>query len=193
MLSISIVSRAELQAWIQLDWFVTLLLDYLPNLAPTVPRSHTARLLAKLLQLEVRLHDFRQAWCVDQCTFVWHCDVTLVCRQPLFVLFKHFAKIDIDPCVFLRWLRVQLARQALDHSVLFCLVLARRGLAIHRRQVHLIQRICGDIPIKVLVVLLGQAIHYLTTALRPGQLHVVVLFGLFNRLIFIETLSLLIL
>ena len=119
--------------------------------------------------------------------------MTLVCRQPLFVLFKHFAKIDIDPCVFLRWLRVQLARQVLDRSVLFCLVLARRGLAIHRWQVHLIQRICGDIPVKVLVVLLGQAIHHLTTALRPSQLHVVVLFGLLNRLIFIETLSLLIL
>ena len=88
---------------------------------------------------------------------------------------------------------MQLARQALDCSVLFCLVLARRGLAIHGWEVHLIKRICGDIPVKILVVLLGQAIHHLATALRPGQLHVVVLFWLFNRLIFIEILSLLVL
>ena len=127
-----------MQTWIQLDWLFTLFLDHLPNLAPTVPRSHTARLLAKLLHLEVRLHDFRQAWCADQIAFVWHCDVTLVRRQPLFVLFEHFAKTDIDPCILFRWLRVQLARQALDRSVLFCLVLARSGLAIHGWQVHLI-------------------------------------------------------
>ena len=88
---------------------------------------------------------------------------------------------------------MQLARQAFNRSILFCLVLARSGLAIHGWEVHLIQRICGDIPVKILVVFLGQAIHHLATALRPGQLHVVVLFWLFNRLIFIEMLSLLIL
>ena len=89
---------------------------------------------------------------------------------------------------------MQLASQVVHGSVFLGLVLAGRGHIVHRWEVHLSERVCGDVPVEVLVVLVGDAIHHLAAALRAGQLHVVVLFRLRLRfLLFIGILSFLIL
>ena len=140
------------------------------------------------------MHDVGKARRADQWTFVWHSDVALVRRQPLFVLLEHFAQTDVDPCVLLRRLRVELASQVLHGSVLLGLVLAGRGHIVHRWEVHLSERVCGDVAVEIFVVLVGDAIHHLAATLRTGQLHVVVLFRLLLRLLlFIGILSFLIL